>query len=70
MTASGNSLPMTRSRRSLAAIFRWPLLIGIASAYGLVSALVADGFWDWAASIGLAVPIVLAVWFYYRPAQS
>jgi hypothetical protein len=69
MTALGDRIPMTPHRRSLAAIFRWPLLIGLASAYGLVSALVADGFWDWAASIGLAVPVVLAAWFYCRPAK-
>ncbi|MPZ40421.1 MAG: hypothetical protein GEU95_20690 [Rhizobiales bacterium] len=61
---------MMRQRRSAAVIFRWPLLIGVATGYGLVSALVADGLWDWIASLSLAVPVALAVWFYRRPAQS
>jgi hypothetical protein len=60
--------PMRPTRRSLVVIFRWPLLIGIASGYGLVAALVADGFWDWVGSLALFVPVALAAWFWLRPA--
>ncbi len=41
-------------------IWRWPVLIGIASAFGLVCALLADGAWD--AAGALAVPGVIALW--------
>jgi hypothetical protein len=70
MSSPDASVPMTPARRSLAVIFRWPLLIGIASGYGLVSALVADGLWDWIGSIALFVPVALASWFWlFRPAR-
>jgi hypothetical protein len=62
--------PDVKPQRSTAIIFRWPLLIGVAAAYGLISALVADGAWDWIASLSLFVPVALAVWFYCRPARS
>ncbi len=67
MSNSDTSDPATSSRRSLAVIFRWPILIGIASGYGLVSALVADGLWDWVGAIALFVPVALASWFWLRP---
>ena len=67
MSGPDTSIPMTPTRRSLAVIFRWPVLIGIASGYGLVSALVADGLWDWLGSLALFVPVALAAWFWLRP---
>jgi hypothetical protein len=67
MSGPDTSVPMTATRRSLAVIFRWPLLIGIASGYGLVAALVADGVWDWLGSLTLFVPVALACWFWLRP---
>ena len=67
MTSPDTSVPTTPTRRSLAVIFRWPILIGIASGYGLVAALVADGLWDWLGSLALFVPVALACWFWLRP---
>lgn len=73
MTGPDSSTPlgasMTRSRRSAIAIFRWPILIGVAAGFGLVAALVADGMWDWIASLSLLAPVVLTAWFYSRPAK-
>ena len=43
-------------------IWRWPVLIGIASTFGLVCALLADGGWDMAGAGSLAVPGVIALW--------
>jgi hypothetical protein len=45
-------------------IFRWPLLLGLASVVGLVSALVGDGFYDvvsWSC-LGLTLLVVIAAW--------
>ena len=43
-------------------IWRWPVLIGIASGFGLVCALLADGWWDVAGAGALAGPGVVALW--------
>jgi hypothetical protein len=51
---------------SLWQVFRWPLLIGVASAIGLVSALVADGVWDALSWALLALPLVVGVWYAVR----
>ena len=67
MSSPDTNVPMTSSRRSVAVIFRWPLLIGIASGYGLVSALIADGLWDWIGSLALFVPVALSAWFLVLP---
>lgn len=45
-------------------IFRWPLLIGIMSVVGLVSALVGDGWYDalsWVC-LGACVVLIVAAW--------
>lgn len=48
--------------RSLSQIFRAPAVIALASAVGLVSALVADGLWDMLSWFALGAAVVLAVW--------
>jgi hypothetical protein len=57
---------MPPSRRSLYSILRWPLLVAVASGFGLVAALVADGMWDALAALSLFVPAALTVWFWLR----
>lgn len=45
-------------------IWRWPVLIGVLSAIGLVSALFSDGGWgDHVANACLAIPVVVSGWF-------
>jgi hypothetical protein len=51
---------------SLWQVFRWPLLIGVASAAGLVSALLADGVWDAVSWALLSLPLLVALWFIGR----
>ncbi|BBH47002.1 hypothetical protein [Pseudomonas sp. KU43P] len=55
-------------RRGLWRIFRWPLLIGLLAALGLLSALLGDGVYDvvsWLA-LGLPLMIVGGVWLWRR----
>lgn len=52
------------SRKSAASVghtFAAPLAIALASAIGLVAALVGDGVNDWVSWIGLAVPVASIV---------
>lgn len=45
-------------------LFRWPLVMGLANAIGLVAALVGDGFYDlvsWG-TLGLTVVVMIAAW--------
>lgn len=45
-------------------IFRWPLLMALANAIGLVAALVGDGWWDvvsWV-TLGLTLVVIVAAW--------
>ncbi len=47
-----------------------PIVLGIASIVGLVSALVGDGAWDAVSWIGLGLPIAAGVWYGWRSAPS
>lgn len=42
--------------------FALPLLLGLFSAIGLISALLGDGGWDAVAWLGLGLPAVIACW--------
>lgn len=45
-------------------IFRWPLLMALANAVGLVAALIGDGWHDlvsWA-TLGLTLAVMIAAW--------
>jgi hypothetical protein len=42
-------------------IFRWPIAIGLASAAGLLAALVGDGAWDVLSWLLLAWPVAWCV---------
>ncbi len=50
------------SARSTRGAYAVPLLIGLVSIVGLVSALVGDGVRDWISWLALAVPVVVVVW--------
>ena len=53
---------------SLWQVFRWPLLLGVVTVIGLVSALLADGVWDALSWALLALPLVVGLWFSVRRA--
>lgn len=42
--------------------FALPMLIGLLSTIGLISALLGDGGWDAVAWLGLGLPAVLGCW--------
>ena len=47
-----------------------PIIIGILSAIGLVSALTGDGFYDLLSWLTLGIPVVLAVWYLVKPKKN
>lgn len=55
------------ARQTLRQIFAAPLVIGVLSTVGLISALVGDGIWDGLSWLSLAVPCVLPVAFIAWP---
>lgn len=51
-----------KRRRSPAAIFAWPVVIGLSGIVGLVSALTGDGWRDLLSWGGLAIPLAATLW--------
>ena len=43
-------------------LWLWPLVIAVASAFGLVCALVADDLWDLAGALCLGLPAAISMW--------
>lgn len=55
-------------RRTTWQIFRWPLVMALANAIGLIAALVGDGWYDlisWA-TLGLTLIVIIAAWRGWR----
>lgn len=46
-----------------------PILLGVLSGIGLISALLEDGVWDWLSWLTLGIPSALMLWYWARPAQ-
>jgi len=51
-------------------VFGAPLLLAVASAFGLVSALLGDGIWDVLSWFALGGPVMLIVWYTARSTDS
>ncbi|TWI69077.1 hypothetical protein IP91_00142 [Pseudoduganella lurida] len=43
-----------------------PILLGVLTAIGLLSALLGDGVWDLVSALALAVPVLLGTWHSLR----
>ncbi|QJR10337.1 hypothetical protein DSM104443_01395 [Usitatibacter rugosus] len=46
-----------------ASLWRWPIVLGVLTATGLLAALVSDSWgdpWSW---VGLGVPVAVMAWF-------
>lgn len=43
-----------------------PILLGVLTLIGLVSALLGDGIWDAVSALALAAPVGCALWFGLR----
>jgi hypothetical protein len=57
---------MNKKTRQRWFTWRWPLFICVASAAGLVSALLSDGWFDALGWMGLSVPVAVAGFFMMR----
>jgi hypothetical protein len=53
-------------------LWGWPIALGLLTAVGLVSALVADDIWDLVSWLALGLPVAMAFWYGLRrkPASS
>lgn len=56
-------MPVPRRRQTHGQIFAIPMVIGILSVVGLLSALIGDGLWDGVSWVTLAIPIFLYAYF-------
>ncbi|WP_200932619.1 hypothetical protein [Pseudorhodoferax sp. Leaf267] len=54
-------------RASFLRVWGWPIALGLVSGTGLVSALLADGWYDWWSWLGLGLPVMVGAWFWWRP---
>ncbi len=54
------------ARQSLGDIFGTPIVIGVLSTVGLISALVGDDVWDWVSWFALGAPIAVAAFCIWR----
>jgi Fe2+ transport system protein B len=59
------SIPRSR-RQTNGQIFAIPIVLGVLSIVGLVSALVGDGVWDGVSWVTLAFPILLCGYFFLK----
>lgn len=53
-------------RQTNGQVFFIPIVIGVFSVVGLLSALIGDGIWDGVSWLTLAVPVVLCAYFWIR----
>lgn len=44
-------------------VWRWPAWLGVATALGLVCALIVDGWPDLVFSVALGLPVAVALWY-------
>ncbi len=54
---------MSATPQSATSTWRWPIVLGLASAVGLLSALLGDAVWDTLSWVGLGAPVAVAAWF-------
>ena len=47
-----------------------PIVLGILTTIGLISALLGDGIWDAVSAVALGIPCLLGFWFSMRRAPG
>jgi hypothetical protein len=62
--------PVKNVRGTWRHIFAIPIVMGILSGAGLVTALVGDDIWDWLSWATLGIPILVIAYFTIRPARA
>lgn len=53
-------------KRSFKSMWGVPILLGILTAVGLLSALLGDGMWDKLSAVALGIPVLVAIWYGFR----
>lgn len=48
-------------------VWRVPIMLGVLTTLGLVTALFGDGLWDAASAIALATPVAVTTWHIFKP---
>ena len=61
-----NGMNGSSGQRSLMRIFRWPLLLAVATLIGLLSALIGDGLWDGISWTLLVLPVLSGFYLGWR----
>ncbi len=52
-------------------LWGWPIVLGVLTLSGLLSALVSDGWGDWWSWFALGVPVAVCAWFgFVRPRSA
>lgn len=49
------------------ALWGMPILLGVLTLIGLVSALLGDGIWDLVSGLALGAPVAVGAWHALRP---
>jgi hypothetical protein len=62
--------PGKKARGTWRHIFAIPIIMGLLSGIGLVTALVGDDIWDWLSWATLGIPILVIAYFIIRPARA
>ncbi|MCS4510890.1 hypothetical protein [Xylophilus ampelinus] len=72
MSHSHSNIHARERRAQALALWGWPVVMGLLSIFGLLAALVYDGWGDTVSSIALAVPVLVIVWFGWvrKPARQ
>jgi hypothetical protein len=53
--------------RSFWRMWGWPIVLGLLTAFGLISALFSDGGWgDKLAWVALGIPVAVCAWYGWR----
>lgn len=58
---------MSAAANSFWRLWRWPLVLGLLSTSGLLTALISDGWGDWWAWLSLGLPVAVMAWFAWVP---
>lgn len=52
--------------KNLTQIFKWPIVLGLLTLFGLIIALLEDGVLEHVSLLALSIPIIVIIYFYYR----
>ncbi len=52
--------------KNLIQIFKWPIVLGLLTLFGLIIALLEDGVLERVSLLALSIPIIIIIYFYYR----